>query len=83
MTDIVRQPGSSPSQLSGFCGHTRHSSAATDLALVRVIHRTVIEARDAGLDHGGQTQQAILAVRQVRPDVRADEALTLVQQVRE
>lgn len=71
------------SQPSNFCGHTGPPPKGTDMALIRIIHRTVLEARDAGLDHGGQTRQAIQAVQSARPDVGAAEALTLVQRTRE
>ncbi len=70
-------------QPSNFCGHTGPPIKGTDMALIRIIHRTVSEARDAGLDHGGQTRQAIQAVQSARPDVGAAEALTLVQRTRE
>ena len=83
MVEIIRQPEKSPARLSGFCGHTLHAPISSDQVLTRVIHRTVSAARDAGLDHGGQTRQAIQAVRQIRPDVQADEALSLVQHVRD
>jgi len=84
MAEIIQQMKAPLSpQPSSFCGHTGPPANGTDMALVRIIHRTVLEARDAGLDHGGQTQQAIQAVRSARPDVGAAEALTLVQRTRE
>lgn len=56
---------------------------STDPVLIRIIHRMIRNARDAGRDHGGQTREAVSAVRQVRPDLLAHEALTLVELVRE
>ena len=52
------------------------------LPIIRVIHRTVREAAEAGCDYLGQTQRAALAVLQHRPDIPAHEAITLVQKVR-
>lgn len=70
-------------QISASCGRAHRPPVSVDAALLRVISRTIGEARDAGRDHGGQTQKAVLVVRQIRPDIPADEALTLVQRVRE
>lgn len=64
-------------------GYSTPLPTGTDPALIRIIHRSVAEARDAGLDHGGQTRQAAEAVQRVRPDFLADEALTLVQRTRD
>ena len=52
-----------------------------DPALLRVIHRAIREARDAGIDRSGQTQRAVLQVMMLRPDLNAAEALTLVREV--
>ena len=52
-----------------------------DPSLLRVIHRSVREARDSGLDDISQTQRAVLCVLSVRPDLSPAEALTLVQRV--
>jgi hypothetical protein len=56
---------------------------STDPVLIRFIHRMIRDARDAGRDDGGQTREAVMAVRQVRPDIPAHEAMTLVELVRE
>lgn len=70
-------------RLSASCGRAAQSHVFTDPTLVRIIERAVTEARDGGCDHGGQIRKAVSAVRQVRPDIPAPEALTLVQQVRD
>lgn len=58
------------------------SLALSDLALTRIVNRSIVEARNAGRDHDGQTRQAVQTVRQVRPDLSAHDALDLVQTVR-
>ena len=84
MAEFLRQPArSSFPHLSASCGRVAPSPTSTDLTLVRIINRTIGEARNAGCDHGGQTLKAVIAVRQVRPDIPAHEALTLVHRVRE
>jgi len=84
MAEILRQPEKSKfPHLSASCGRAAQSKLPPDMSLNRIIHRTIGEARDAGCDHGGQTRKAVMAVRQVRPDIMADEALTLVQRVRD
>jgi len=54
-----------------------------DPSLLRVIHRSVREARDAGLDPIGQTQRTLLRVLSVRPDLSPSEARSLVQRIRD
>ena len=49
-----------------------------DPDLERVIHQTLEDARAAGRDHLTQTELAVRAVLQVRPDMTAPEALTVV-----
>jgi len=49
--------------------------------LLRVIHKALREARDAGIDRSGQTQRAVLQVMTLRPDLDAAEALALVRMV--
>lgn len=83
---MVEFPGQSAKsvfpQISASCGRAAQPLASSDLSLPRIIDRTIGDARDAGCDHGGQTRLAVMAVRQVRPDIPAHEALTLVQRIR-
>ncbi|WP_145980878.1 hypothetical protein [Magnetospirillum sp. ME-1] len=51
-------------------------------ALVRVIYTTIRTAREAGLDRHGQEQQAVEAVRIVRPDIAERDAMNMVWRVR-
>jgi len=52
------------------------------IPIIRIVHRTIREARDAGNDYASQTRQAVLAVIEARPDIPAHEAFTFVQGVR-
>ena len=52
------------------------------LPIIRIIRRTISEARDADVDYLGQTQRAALAVVRAMPDIPAHEALSLVERVR-
>jgi len=54
-----------------------------DPTLARIIRRVTADARAAGLDYLGQTQQAAAVVRAVRPDLQASEAMSLVERVRD
>jgi len=54
-----------------------------DSNLIRIILHAIADARATGLDHIGQTQKAVAAVLQVRPDLTASDAMTLVDRVRE
>ena len=47
-----------------------------------VIRKALDDAHAAGKDHLTQTEEAVPAVRQVRPDMTAPEALTAVEVVR-
>jgi hypothetical protein len=51
------------------------------LPIIRIIHRSIREARTAGRNRAGETRQAVLAVMHERPDIRPDDVLTLVQGV--
>ena len=53
-----------------------------DPDLESVIRRALEDARAAGKDYLTQTELAVRAVRQVRPDMTAPEALTAVEVVR-
>ncbi len=53
-----------------------------DSGLERVIRQALADAQAAGRDHLTQTEQAVRAVLQVRPDMTASEALTAVNLVR-
>ncbi|OAN51536.1 hypothetical protein A6A05_01350 [Magnetospirillum moscoviense] len=72
-----------PLPLAKLRGYSTPLPSGTDPALLRIIQRSVTDARDAGLDQCGQTRQAAEAVQRVRPDFAADEALTLVQRTRD
>ena len=50
--------------------------------LQRVIRQALYDARAAGRDHLTQTEEAVRAVLQERPDMTASEALTAVDLVR-
>ncbi len=50
--------------------------------LKTVIRKALADARAAGKDYLTQTELAVRAVRQVRPDMTAPEALTAVEVVR-
>ncbi len=47
----------------------------------RIIRRALDEAREKGRDHLAQTQAAIEAARQARPDMTASEILAAVRLV--
>ena len=51
-----------------------HTDMNEDLA--NIIRRALDEARAVGRDYIGQTELAMRAVREVRPDMTASEALT-------
>ena len=50
-----------------------------DQSLERIIRRTLDEARAKGRDFLSQTEVAVRAVRQVRPDMTASEVLAMVR----
>jgi hypothetical protein len=84
MAEFQRQLAqSSLPQFAIVRGRAVQSIESTDPTLVRIINRTIGEARDAGCDHGGQTRKAVLAVRQVRPDIAAQDVVTLVHRIGE
>ncbi len=53
-----------------------------DKSIERIIRRVLEEARDKGRDHLTQTELAVRAVREARPDMTASEALAAVEMVR-
>ncbi len=53
-----------------------------DKSVERIIRRALAEARAAGRDHLTQTQLAVEAVRNARPDMTASDALAAVELVR-
>ena len=53
-----------------------------DLDLENVIRQALEDAQAAGKDHLSQTELAVRAVQQVRPDMTAAEALAAVNLVR-
>ena len=55
------------------------SDPGPDDNLKHVIQQTLEDARNRGRDYVGQTELAVRAVRQVRPDMNASDALAAVQ----
>jgi len=53
-----------------------------DKSLERIIRRALEDARAKGRDHITQTELAVRAVREARPDMTASEALAAVEMVR-
>ena len=53
-----------------------------DPDLENVIRQALADAGAAGRDYQGQTEEAVRAVLQARPDMTASEALTAVNLVR-
>ena len=53
-----------------------------DKSIERIIRRALEEARAKGRDHLTQTELAVRAVREVRPDMTASDALAAVNMVR-
>ncbi len=56
--------------------------AAMDKSIERIIRRVLEEARAKGRDHLTQTELAVRAVREARPDMTASDALAAVEMVR-
>ncbi len=56
--------------------------AAMDESVERIIRRTQDDARAKGRDHLTQTELAVSAVCEVRPDMTAADALAAVEMVR-
>ena len=50
--------------------------------LVRLVRQAIEEARDAGRDYLGQGEFAVQAVRRVRPDMSAIDAVHAVDEIR-
>ncbi len=58
------------------------SHAGMDKSIERIIRRVLEEVRSKGRDHLTQTEEAVRAVCQARPDMTASEALSAVELVR-
>jgi hypothetical protein len=54
-----------------------------DKSIERIIRRVLEEARAKGRDHLTQTELAVRAVLEARPDMTASEALAAVNMVRQ
>ena len=54
-----------------------------DKSVERIIRRVLEEAREKGRDHITQTELAVRAVREARPDMTASDALAAVEMVRQ
>ncbi len=59
------------------------SNPGPDDDLKHVIQQALDDARDRGRDYVGQTELAVRAVRQVRPDMNASDALAAVRLFRQ
>jgi hypothetical protein len=64
-----------------FCPGPR-SHAGMDKSIERIIRRVLEEARAKGRDHITQTELAVRAVCEARPDMTASDALTAMEMVR-
>ena len=58
------------------------SHTCMDEDLANIIRRALAEARAAGRDDTGQTEQAVRKVRELRPDMTATDALNAINLVR-
>ncbi len=65
-----------------FCPGPRSDSGMEE-SLERVIRQALADAEATGRDYLTQTELAVRAVRQVRPDMTASEALTAVEMVQQ
>ncbi len=65
-----------------FFFHEWRSHAGMDKSVERIIRRVLEEARAKGRDHLTQTELAVRAVCEARPDMTASEALAAVEMVR-
>jgi hypothetical protein len=63
--------------------HEPHSNTDMDESLERIIRRTLDDARAKGRDHITQTELAVRAVCEARPDMTASDALAAVNLVRQ
>ncbi len=52
-----------------------------DKSIEHVVHRVIVEAREKGRDHLAQTEEAVRAVREARPDLTASEILAAVRRL--
>ena len=52
-----------------------------DKSIERIIRRVLEEAREKGRDHLTQTEEAVRAVREARPDLTASEILAAVRRL--
>jgi hypothetical protein len=62
-----------------FFFHEWRSHAGMDKSVERIIRRVLEEARAKGRDHITQTELAVEAVRNARPDMTASEILAVVR----
>jgi hypothetical protein len=54
-----------------------------DKSIERIIRRVLDEAREKGRDHITQTELAVRAVREARPDLTASEVLATVRRLQQ
>ena len=54
-----------------------------DKSIERIIRRVLEEAREKGRDHLAQTEEAVRAGREARPDLTASEILATVRRLQQ
>ena len=64
-----------------FFFHERRSHTGIDKSIERIIRRVLEDARAKGRDHLAQTEEAVRAVREARPDLTASEILAAVRRL--
>ena len=74
-------PGANITWAGLFFQPRSRSHTGMDEFVERIIRRALDEAREKGRDHLAQTQAAIEAARQARPDMTASEILAAVRLV--
>ncbi len=74
-------PGANITWAGLFFQPRSRSHTGMDEFVERIIRRALDEAREKGRDHLAQTQAAIDAARQARPDMTASEILAAVRLV--
>ncbi len=70
-------------KLGLFFFHERRSHAGMDKSVERIIRRVLEEARARGRDHLTQTEEAVRACREARPDLTASEILATVRRLQQ
>ncbi len=63
--------------------HAPHSNTDMDESLERIIRRALADARAAGRDYLTQTEEAVRAGHEARPDLTASEVLAQVRRLQQ